>query len=74
VFGVRLRICMSSIMRRRSGLIDNSLARRTAPHGAGAIVSRLSSQARERWRATAANEFAEIKRTQFKSQNYREAV
>src|SRR5271157_45795 len=36
VFAVRLRICMSSIMRRRSGLIDNSFARRTAPHGAGA--------------------------------------
>jgi hypothetical protein len=27
---------MSSIMRRRSGLIDNSFARRTTPHGAGA--------------------------------------
>src|SRR5208283_608355 len=27
VFGVRLRICMSSIMRRRSGLIDNSSAK-----------------------------------------------
>jgi hypothetical protein len=36
VFGVRLRICMSSIMRRRSGLIDNSVVRRTAPQGAGA--------------------------------------
>jgi hypothetical protein len=27
VFGVRLRICISSIMRRRSGLMDNSFAR-----------------------------------------------
>jgi hypothetical protein len=35
----------------RNGLMDNSLARRTAPHGAGAIVSRSSCQARERWRA-----------------------
>jgi hypothetical protein len=27
LFGVRLRICISSIMRRRSGLMDNSFAR-----------------------------------------------
>ena len=32
----RLRICISSIIRRRSGLMDNSSARWTAPHGAGA--------------------------------------
>src|ERR1700685_544148 len=74
VFGVRFRICMSSIMRRRSGLMDNSFARRTGPHGAGAIVSRLSCQTRERWRAVATNELAEIEETQFKSRNYREAV
>jgi hypothetical protein len=69
-----LRICMSSIMRRRSGLMDNSLARRTAPHGADAIVSRLSCQTRERWRAIATIRPAELEEMQFKSQNYREAV
>jgi hypothetical protein len=54
--------------------MDNSLARRTAPHGAGAIVSRLSFQTRERWRAVATNEPSEMGNPQSKSQNYREAV
>ena len=43
--------------------MDNSLARRTAPHGAEDIVSRLSCQTRERWRTVATNETAEIEKT-----------
>src|ERR1700676_5369604 len=47
VFGVRLRICISSIIRRRSGLMDNSFAKWTAPHGAGASSRSLSCQTRQ---------------------------
>jgi len=54
--------------------MDNSRARRTAPHGAGAIVSRLSCQTRETRREIGTNEHIEIEEPQFKSKNYREAV
>jgi hypothetical protein len=36
----QVRIWISSIMRRRSGLIDNSFARRPAPNGAAASSRR----------------------------------
>jgi len=54
--------------------MDNSLVRRTAPHGADAIVSRSSCQTRETRRTAATNETAEMGKTKLKSQNYREAV
>ena len=47
VFGVRLRICISSIIRRRSGLIDNSFCEMDRATWRGRIVSQLSCQTRQ---------------------------
>src|ERR1700751_289318 len=72
VFGVRLRICMSSIMRRRSGLIDNSFVRRPAPQGAAA--SSRNGVVRHEGHAGGFPHAYKTEHAQFKSKNYRAAV
>ena len=61
--GVRCQVAdlLSSIMRRRSGLIDNSVVRRTAPKGARRIVSQWRCQTRGTCQTVAANKPIKLK-------------